>query len=258
MTRRPAHLVGIDDGFQGRLRRHKGVQGRLISALDYLGGNLVSGAVLRAEHGGLADCSAAGQLPALRPRHVGAATAHVRIVYLNRASEGRGGIAECFPDTVCEEPCGLLGDLQVAVQLHAALSFQGRGEEVDCDYPYLIAKGRTLHRGGYADAEPLAAFTLGAPPRHRLVIVAPDIERATVQTPRLAAPPLFLKPCLCRIVIGKHAEQLDEGHSFAVCFAWCFLCHRVFLSHPYGERSYHSLGNEVYNPLFLYNNCYTL
>ncbi len=46
-----------------------------------------------------------------------------------------------------------------------------------------------------------------------------------LRTPRLATPPLFLQPRLCRRIVREHAEQLNEGKPLTVRLAGCRLCH---------------------------------
>ena len=156
----------------------------------HLGRDPVRGAVLRAGHGGLADGAAARPREGLAPgvAHVGPLASHVGLVHFDRAGE-RVALAvvlvrKRLADAVRQEPGRLLGDVQVAVQLHAALALQRRGEQVDRQYPGAVAEGRALQGGPHPHAEPLAARTHPAAPRHRLVVVAAHLGGPALWAPR--------------------------------------------------------------------------
>jgi len=205
-------------------------QRRAVRRFDHPRNHLIHRPILRADDCRLTDRAASRQLLPLRLWHVRPFSAHVRLVHFHRASEGIILVGERLADAVREEPGRLLRYVQVTMQLHAALTLQGRGEQVDGDHPNLIAERRALQRRTHPDAEPLAALTLRAAPRHGPMIVAPHVERATMRTPRLDSPTLLFEPSLGCLIIGEQAEQFDEGDAFAVCFTggllrYCSILH---------------------------------
>ena len=123
-----------------RRARHQTVadytlQGRRIGLLDLPRRGPAGFPVLDARDRSLPDGTAVGHLFPLRDGHV-----------FSLAAEQRGVAAfERRPEPVRQMPCRRIGDLQVAVQIHAAYAFEVRRQQINGDGPVPIAEIRRLH-----------------------------------------------------------------------------------------------------------------
>lgn len=145
---------------------HEALQSGLVRPPDDLGADLVGGTILRPNHSGLADGPAAGsfvrELAALRVAHLLAPASEVGLVDLDRADEApRLVIHPHFAEPVQHEPCGLLSDLEIPVQLHRRDTLEVGGLEVDGEDPLAKRDLRAFERGTSPDGE--IGAEIGAP-----------------------------------------------------------------------------------------------
>lgn len=134
-------LVGIDRGVFRRVLHDEVLQRGTVGAGNHLGPDLLRLAVLRTDHGFLAHRAASGprQLFALGVGHVLPLAVDVRLIDLDGTDKVAAVNRQRVTDAVGHEPCALLRDAKIAMQLHGRYALQGSGAKVDADGP--LAKG---------------------------------------------------------------------------------------------------------------------
>ncbi len=219
-------LVGV----HGRLRidvlLDEGMQRPRVGAADHFRGDFVRLPVLDADNRCLADSTPAGvleRLPLL-VAHIPALAPDEGLVHLHRPGEADIAVLERLADAVRQVPRILLRDLQVSVQLHTghALEIGRHLEYGNC--PHLVAEVRSLHHSAGLGREELAARA-AAESHIGMGGGVLDVVRTAVRALDLIAPPCANEPVLSGLVVWEHPEKVDEGHSFSMVPARCFVCH---------------------------------
>ncbi len=152
-------IVGVDGGLPVRMVLDESLQRLRVGRLDDCRCDLIRLAVLRAHDRRLADRPAARvrQFLALRVAHVLPLAAHVGFVHLDRPREQLAVLGQCGTQSLSQKPGGLLGDSQVAVELHARHALEAGHDQERGDNPVLIADLGAFHDRARLGAESLRA-----------------------------------------------------------------------------------------------------
>ena len=141
--------------------------------------------------------------------------ADVGLVDLDGAGEGRAGDLgpAGLADAVGQVPGGLLGDGEVAMQLHGGDALEAGGEQVDGHDPDLAAELGVVHEGVGLHREVLAA---GAAAEGLGLArgALEDVAGVAAGALRPGGPAGRDEPLLGAGIIGEAAHELHEGQAF--------------------------------------------
>ena len=163
------------------------------------------------DHGGFPDRAATSQLLALRLRHALALAAHVGFINLDQSHELlKAAFARSIAPTVKDKPCGLLWEVQIAVQFRGQNAFQVGHKQLGRKRPLVQGQSGTLHHAAGADAEIRAAIP--ALVGHRLgVLDLVGVDRTAMSATAFAGRPADrLEPADCRFLVREHLSELHQ------------------------------------------------
>ena len=220
-----AMVIGVDHGVRRHLLADKALQRLAVRAVDARGGHPVRLAVLHADDGLLADRTPTLlQLPGLVL--VLLFPADVGFVHFYRTRERADFRLERLAEPVQHEPCGLLTDPEVPVQLHGRNALDVGGEQVDAHRPNPVFEVRAFHHRSHLQGEHGATGALPATVGHGLVLDALlDVVRPAVGTCRAVGPALRGDPVAGRVLVAEHVRHFEERDSLPVCLARCLVSH---------------------------------
>ena len=198
-----------------------------IRGLDHLGYDFITVPVLNADNGGFASHAPARVLEglALGRTHVAALARNVGFIHLDRAVKRLIGVftRPRLTNAVEHEPCCLLGDFEVPMQLHAGNRFKAGQAEINPNRPLMQGDFGVGHRGAGANAEIRPAIV--AEIRHITVFRMAGLEATALGAMPLTAPDRVFKPLGSRFLSREHLHQFDDRHSLTVRFSRGFLNH---------------------------------
>ena len=119
-----------------------------------------------------------------------------------------------FTYPVQHMPCGAVLHAKLFRQLQRGDALAGREDAVDGVYPVLQRTLGRVHASACRDGETLAAV-LVLVAVVALALVGDDVlDTAAVRADRSAFPSRLLKPRVAGVLIGEHAEQLNDADRF--------------------------------------------
>lgn len=221
-----AVLIGVDggSGLSGIL--DEALKGVLVRALHDLGADHPGAPVLGPNHRHLADRPAAFKFLPLGPRHVSPLAAQVGFIDLDGASEGTDLQFVSLAKAVQHEPCGLLADPELTVQLHRGHALDVGGERVDGDRPGPVLELGAFHHRPGLEREHRLALALPAAVRHGPVFdAALDVAGAAERTEGTHRPSLLCDPGSRGFLRAEKARYLHQRQAVSSGSSRCVSCH---------------------------------